>query len=100
MLQDAIDGVAESLTGGVGIGLIAVAAGALLVAKAGKPTAKSAIKGWFAGRDKVRDLTTSARGALAEAGERIQDLYAEARAEARGGAPAPAPAGPTAPASA
>ena len=84
MLQDAIDGVAESMTGGVGIGLIAVAAGALLLAKAGKPTAKSAIKGWYAGRDKVRDLTTSARGALAEAGERIQDLYAAARAAARG----------------
>ena len=90
MLQDAIDGVAESMTGGVGIGLIAVAAGALLLAKAGKPTAKSAIKGWYTGRDKVRDLTTSARGALAEAGERIQDLYAEAKAEARGETAVPA----------
>ncbi len=90
MLQDAIDGVAESVTGGVGIGLIAVAAGALLLAKAGKPTAKSAIKGWYAGRDKVRDLTTSARGTLAEAGERLQDLYAEAKAEARGETAAPA----------
>ena len=84
MLQDAIDGIAESMTGGVGIGLVAVAAGVFLLAKAGKPTAKSAIKGYYAGRDKVRDLSTSARGALAEAGERIQDLYAEARAEARG----------------
>ena len=83
MLQDAIDGVAESVTGGVGIGLIAVAAGAFLLAKGGKPTAKSAIKGWYAGRDKVKELSTSARGALAEAGERIQDLYAEAKAEAR-----------------
>ena len=84
MLQDAIDGVVESVTGTWGLGLVAVAAGAFLVAKAGKPTAKSAIKGWFAGRDKVKDLTTSARGALAEAGEKIQDLYAEARAEAKG----------------
>jgi hypothetical protein len=84
MLQDAIDGVAESVTGGWGIGLVAVAAGAFLLSRAAKPTAKSAIKGWFASRDKVRDMTTSARGALAEAGERIQDLYAEARAEARG----------------
>ena len=92
MLQDAIDGVAESVTGGVGIGLIAVAAGALLLAKAGKPTAKSAIKGWYAGRDKVKELSTSARGALAEAGERIQDLYAEAKAEARSDTPAPAKA--------
>ena len=84
MLQDAIDGITESMTGGVGIGLVAVAAGVFLLAKAGKPTAKSAIKGYYAGRDKVRDLSTSARGALAEAGERIQDLYAAARAAARG----------------
>ena len=47
--------------------------------------AKGAIKSWFAGRDKVKELSTSARSAFAEAGERIQDLYAEARAEARGG---------------
>ena len=98
MLQDAIDGVAESVTGGVGIGLLAVAAGAFLLAKGGKPAAKSAIKGWYAGRDKARELTTSARSALAEAGERMQDLYAEARAEARGDT-APQ-AGPIAPASA
>ena len=92
MLQDAIDGVAESVTGGVGIGLLAVAAGALLLAKTGRPTAKSAIKGWYAGRDKVKELSTSARGALAEANERIQDLYAEAKAEARGDTAAPAKA--------
>ena len=84
MLQDALDGVIESATGGMGIGLLAVAAGALLVARGGKPAAKTAIKGWFAGRDKLRDLSTSARSAFAEAGERMQDLYAEARAEARG----------------
>lgn len=84
MLQDVIDGVVESATGGIGIGLVAVAAGALLLTRGGKPAAKTAIKGWFAGRDKLRDLSTSARSAFAEAGERIQDLYAEARAEARG----------------
>ena len=86
MLQDAIDGVVETVAGGWGLGLVAVAAGAYLVARSGKPTAKTAIKGWFAGRDRARELTTSARSALAEASERIQDLYAEARAEARGGA--------------
>ena len=80
MLQDAIDGVAESVTGTWGVGLIAVAAGAYLLAKTGKPAAKGAIKGWFAGRDKVRELSTSTRGAFAEVSERIQDLYAEARA--------------------
>jgi hypothetical protein len=92
MLQDAIDGAVETVTGGWGIGLVAVAAGAFLLSKASKPTAKTAIKGWFASRDKVRDLTTSARGALAEAGEKIQDLYAEARAEARSDTPAKASA--------
>ena len=84
MLQDMIDGAVESVTGTWGLGLVAVAAGAFLVTKGGKPTAKGAIKGWFAGRDKVRELSQSARGAFAEAGEKIQDLYAEARAEARG----------------
>ena len=100
MLQDAIDGVAETVTGGWGIGLIAVAAGAFLLSRSSKPVAKSAIKGWYAGRDKVRELSTSARGTLAEANERIQDLYAEARAEARGEAARPAPAGPVSPANA
>src|SRR2546422_4505738 len=77
MLQDVIDGVVEGATGGIGIGLLAVAAGGLLLARGGKPAAKTAIKGWFAGRDRVRDLSTSARSAFAEAGERIQDLYAQ-----------------------
>ena len=84
MLQDALDAAIEGATGGVGIGLLAVAAGALLLTRTGKPAAKGAIKGWFAGRDKLKDLSTSARSAFAEAGERVQDLYAEARAEARG----------------
>lgn len=84
MLQDALDATIEGATGGLGIGLLVVAAGGLLLARGGKPAAKTAIKGWFAGRDKVRDLSSSARSAFAEAGERMQDLYAEARAEARG----------------
>lgn len=87
MLQDAIDGAVESVTGAWGFGLVAVAAGAYLLTRGGKPTAKSAIKGWFAGRDRARELTASARSSLAEASERIQDLYAEARAEARGTTP-------------
>ena len=84
MLQDMIDGAVESVTGTWGIGLVAVAAGAYLISRTGKPTAKGAIKGWFAGRDKARELSLSARGAFAEAGEKMQDLFAEARAEARG----------------
>jgi hypothetical protein len=84
MLQDALDAAIEGATGGVGLGIVAVAAGALLLSRTGKPAAKGAIKGWFAGRDRLGELSTSARSALAEAGERLQDLYAEARAEARG----------------
>jgi hypothetical protein len=84
MLQDALDAAIEGATGGIGIGLVVVAAGGLLLARRGKPAAKTAIKGWFAGRDKLRDLSASTRSAFAEAGERMQDLYAEARAEARG----------------
>jgi hypothetical protein len=95
MLQDMIDGAVESVTGTWGIGLVAVAAGVYVIAKAGKPTAKGAIKTWFAGRDKVLEVTTSARSALAEAGEKMQDLYAEARAEARGEGTTAGPVAPT-----
>lgn len=90
MLQDAVDGIVESVTGSWGVGLVAVAAGAYLLSRGGKPAAKTLIKGWFRGRDRVMEATTSARAALAEAGERIQDLYAEARAEARGETATPA----------
>jgi hypothetical protein len=96
MLQDAIDGLVEGTTGMWGLGLVAVAAGAYLVTKGSKPVAKTAIKGWFGGRDKVRELTTSARGSFATAMESVQDLYAEARAEARGEAAASPAANPTA----
>ncbi|MCC6177278.1 MAG: hypothetical protein IT305_18395 [Chloroflexi bacterium] len=96
MLQDMIDGAVESVTGTWAIGLVAVAAGACLVATAGKPTAKRAIKGWFASRDKMLELTQSARSAFAEASEKMQDLYAEARAEARGETAAPATGTPSA----
>ena len=77
MLEDAIDGV----TGVWGVGLLAVAGGALLVSRGGRPTARAALRGWFAAREGARELTGRARGLAAEAGERVQDLYAEARAE-------------------
>ena len=86
MLEDIVD----SATGGWGIGLVAVAGGALLLSRTGRPAAKAALRGWFAGRDRVRDWTGQARTLMAEAGERVQDLYAEARAEVAGTKPASA----------
>jgi hypothetical protein len=46
----------------------------LLVAKYWRPALKGAIKGYMALSDRVREAT-------AEAGEGMQDLYAEAKAE-------------------
>jgi hypothetical protein len=89
MLHDAIEGVAEAVTGYWGIGLVAVAGGALLASKAGRPAAKGALRGWFALRDRTAELGTGVRTAIAETGERIQDLYAEARAEVAGEETAP-----------
>ena len=77
MLEDAIDGG----TGVWGVGLLAVAGGALLVSRGGRPAARAALRGWFTARDSARGLTGRVRGLAAEAGERVQDLYAEARAE-------------------
>ena len=40
MLQDALDAAIEGATGGVGLGIVAVAAGALLLSRTGKPVAE------------------------------------------------------------
>jgi hypothetical protein len=87
MLEDMIDGA----TGVWGLGVLAVAGGALLLARGGRPAAKTALRGWFAGRDRARELGGQARARLAEAGERVQDLYAEAKAEVGGVTATPAP---------
>ena len=83
MLQDIIEGAAESVSGVWGVGLIVIAGGALLASRAGRPAAKGVLRGWFAARDKAVEVGGQARSRVAETGERIQDLYAEAKAEVR-----------------
>ena len=77
MLEDAI----ETLSGGWGLSLALLAGGALLLGQATRPAVKTGFKGWFAGRDSVSGLPARAKALVASAGEQIQDLYAEARAE-------------------
>ena len=84
MLQDVVEGAVESATGAWGVGLVLVAGGALLASRAGRPAMKGALRGWFAARDKAAVVGDQARAFVAETGERIQDLYAEAKAEVRG----------------
>jgi F0F1-type ATP synthase membrane subunit b/b' len=55
---------------GVGLALAAT----LLVAKYWRPVVKTAIKGYLTATDRIREMT-------AEAGEGMQDLVAEAKAE-------------------
>jgi hypothetical protein len=90
MLQDVVEGAAESVTGVWGLGLVVVAGGALLASGAGRPVVKGAIRGWFAARDRAVVVGDQARTFVAETGERIQDLYAEAKAEVRGETAEPA----------
>jgi hypothetical protein len=68
VVDDVIEGAA------VGIGVIAVGAIAVFGGPRAKPYAKRAIKGYLT-------ATQRAREAVAEAAERAQDLYAEARYE-------------------
>jgi hypothetical protein len=71
--------VAERLGGSTGLG-IGVAAAVLaptllpVLGRGLRPLAKGAIKGYLL-------MTTRARTAVSDAGERLQDLYAEARSE-------------------
>jgi hypothetical protein len=75
-----IDDVLEGFAFGpqVGIGLAAVAVGAVVLGPRAKPLAKNAIKGYLA-------LTQVARERMAEATEQLQDLVAEARYEYESG---------------
>lgn len=57
----------------VGLAVAAVSAGPRLV-KAGKPLIKGAIKGFFVVQARAKEM-------FAETGERLQDVYAEARHE-------------------
>jgi hypothetical protein len=77
MFDDAI----EMLGGGWGLGAALVVGSALLLVRGGRPIAKTAIRGWFEGRDCALGLGDRARSLAAEAKENLQDLYAEARAD-------------------
>jgi hypothetical protein len=71
-LDDLFEGVLGNTP--LGIGALAIAAVAVVGAPRAKPLAKSAIKGYLAATERVREMA-------AEATEQLQDLYAEARYE-------------------
>ncbi len=75
IINEAVAGVVESVTGlpAVGVGLATVAA-VVVGARAAKPLAKGTLRGYFA-------LTHGTRRWAAEAKEQMQDLYAEAKHE-------------------
>lgn len=72
MLEDVFEGISDGL--GWGVGAVAIAAVAIVGGTWGKPLAKSAIKGYFAMTDRLRE-------AAAGATESVQDLYSEAKHE-------------------
>jgi len=74
MLEDLVAGVTESVGFGIGVGVVAIAAGVLVGAGLVKPLSKGAIKGYLG-------ATRGVRGAVAGATESMQDLYAEAKHE-------------------
>ena len=74
-----LDELAEGVLGPAwGLPVAAVAAVAVIAGPRAKPLAKGAIKGYFA-------MTQRAREWVAETGEQLQDLYAEAKYEYESG---------------
>ena len=71
-----VSDLVEGVLGGTswGLGVVAVAAVAVVGGTRAKPLAKQAIKGYFAATERAREW-------VAEAGEQLQDLYAEAKYE-------------------
>ncbi|MDA8218652.1 MAG: DUF5132 domain-containing protein [Dehalococcoidales bacterium] len=72
MLDDILDSVGGTTGRIIGVAL-AVGAGVLL-GRGLRPTAKGVIRGYLSVAERVKEAT-------AEAGESLQDLYAEAKAE-------------------
>lgn len=72
MLDDLLDTIAGTPGRILGIGL-ALGAG-VMIGRGMRPVAKGAIKGYMSLADRLKEYT-------AEAGESIQDLYHEAKAE-------------------
>jgi hypothetical protein len=77
LIGDLFDGVLEGT--GWAAGVAVVVGVAVLGSRRGSPLVKEAMKGYLTVSDRVREL-------VAEAGEQLADLYAEAEAEYRGGA--------------
>jgi hypothetical protein len=71
-----IDEVIEGVVGGTvwGIGLVAAAGIAVVLGPRAKPLVKQAIKGYLVTTERAREM-------VAEAGEQVQDLWAEAKYE-------------------
>lgn len=76
----ALDDVLEGVLGGstTAVGVVALAAIAVVGGPRFKPLAKGAIVGYLTATQKVREW-------VAEAGESVQDLYAEAKYEYESG---------------
>ncbi len=72
MFDDLFEAVGGSAGRIVGLGL-ALGAG-VLIGRGMRPVAKTAIRGFLAASDRVREYT-------AEAGESLEDLYHEAKSE-------------------
>ncbi|HEX2923760.1 MAG TPA: DUF5132 domain-containing protein [Chloroflexota bacterium] len=80
-----MDDVLDVVTGGWGLALGIGIGAALLVGRGMRPLAKTAIKGYLAASDGIRQATEGAR-------EEFQDIYAEAKAERETKAQPQAPA--------
>src|SRR5689334_22464044 len=77
LITDLFDGVLEGTGWAAGVGIVVGVIA--LTSRRDSPLAKEMMKGYLTVSDRVREL-------VAEAGEQIADLYAEARAEYESGA--------------
>jgi hypothetical protein len=92
LITDLVDGVLEGTGWAAGVAIVLGVAA--VSSRQGSPLVKNVMKGFLLASDRVKEL-------VAEAGEQMQDLYAEAKAEYEaGGAPLAAAAGTTAAATA
>ena len=83
LITDLMDGVLEGTGWAAGVAIVLGVAA--VSSRRGSPLVKSVMKGYLIASERVKELT-------AEAGEQLQDLYAEAKAEYQTGAPAAPPA--------
>jgi hypothetical protein len=87
LITDLVDGVLEGTGWAAGVAIVLGVAAAS--SRQGSPLVKSVMKGFLIASDRVKEL-------VAEAGEQMADLYAEAKAEYEAGSPTLAAAGATA----